>query len=135
MEKNSMGHRKASYMIVLFLLMGICTNSVMSEACLCGQACRHSQQSKLEAGVNSSFHMRCCGTNCNSCNMEKGQSLKAANTFKPPGNLKVLDTTQTISVFDDYPATNYILKDFGVFYVCSALPSAQIYLKNLSLLC
>lgn len=130
-----MGHPKASYMIVLFLLMGICPNSVMSEVCLCGQACRHSLQSKLEAGVNSSFHMRCCGTNCNSCNMEKGQSLKVANTFKPTGNLKVLDTTQTISVFVDYPATSHILKDFDVFYFCSALPSAQIYLKNLSLLC
>ena len=130
-----MGHRKASYMIVLFLLMGICTNSVMSEACLCGQARRHSQQSKLEAGVNSSFHMRCCGTNCKSCNMEKGQSLKAANTFKPTGNLKVLDTTQTTSVFVDYPATSHIIKDFGVLYTRRAILSAQIYLKNLSLLC
>ncbi len=130
-----MGHRKASYIIVLFLLMGIWTNSVMSEACLCGQDCRHSLQSKIEAGVNSSFHMRCCGTNCNSCNIEKGQSLKAANTFKPTGNVKVSNTTHTISVFVDYPATSHILKDFGVFYGCSTLPSIPIYLQNLSLLC
>jgi hypothetical protein len=135
MRKNSMGHRKASYIIVLFLLMGIWTNSVTSEACLCGQACRHSLQSKLEAGVNSFFHMRCCGTNCNSCNIEKGQSLKAANTFKTTGNLQVLDRTPTISMFVDYPATSHTIKDFGVFYTCRAILSAQIYLKNLSLLC
>jgi len=107
----------------------------MSEACLCGQACRHSLQSKLEAGVNSPFHMPCCGTDCNNCNIEEGQTLKAANTFKPTGNVKVSDTTHTISVFVDYPATNHIIKDFGVFYACRALISAPIYLKNLSLLC
>jgi hypothetical protein len=130
-----MGHVKASYIIVLLMLMAICTNSVMGEACLCGQACQHSLQSKLEAGVNSSFHMRCSGTNCSSCNLEKGQSLKAANTFKPTGNVKVSGTTHTISVFVDYPATSHIINDFGVFYACRALLSAPIYLKNLSLLC
>jgi hypothetical protein len=130
-----MGHRKASYIIVLFLLMGFCTKSVIGEACLCGQACRHSLQSKSGAGVNSSFHMRCCGTNCNSCNIEKGQTLKAAHTFKPTGSVKIFDTTHTISVFVEYSATSHTLKDFGVFYPCRTLPSSPIYLQNLSLLC
>ncbi len=130
-----MGHRKASYIIVLFLLMGICTNSVMGEACLCGQACRHSLQSKLGAGVNSSFHTRCCGTNCTSCNIEKGQTLKAANTSTPTGGVKIFDTTHFIFVLIDYPATIHMLKDFGVFYACRTLPSSPIYLQNLSLLC
>ena len=130
-----MGHRKTSHMIVLFLLMGICTNSVMSEVCLCGQACQHSLQSKLEAGVNSSFHMRCCGTNCKSCNIEEGQTLKAANTFTPTASVKIFDTTHAISVFVDYLATSHILKDFGVFYACRTLPSYPIYLQNLSFLC
>lgn len=130
-----MGHRKASYIIVLFLLMGICTNSVMGEVYLCGQACRHSMKNKLEAGVNSSFHMRCCGTNCNSCNIEKGQTLKAANTSTPTGGVKIFDTTHIIFVLVDYPATIHMLKDFGVFYACRTLPSSPIYLQNLSLLC
>ena len=130
-----MGHRKVSYIIVLFLLMGICTNSVMSEACLCGQACRQSLQSKVEVKVNFSFHMRCCGTSCNSCNIEKGQSLKAANTFNPTGSVKIFDTPHTISVFVDYPAISHILKDFGIFYACRTLSSSPIYLQNLSLLC
>ena len=130
-----MGHRKVSYIIVLFLLMGIWTNSVMGEVCLCGQACRHSLKSKLEAGVNSSFHMRCCGTNCNSCNIEEGQTLKAANTFTPTDSVKIFDTIHIISVFVDYPATIHIQKDFGVFNACRTLPSYPIYLQNLSLLC
>ena len=130
-----MGHGKASYLIVLFLLMGICTNSVMGEACLCGQACRHRLQSKLGAGVNSSFHMRCCGTNCNSCNIEKGQTLKAANTSTPTGGVKIFDTTHIICVLVDYPATIYVLKDFDVFYAYGTPPFSPIYLQNLSLLC
>lgn len=130
-----MGHRKASYIIVLFLLIGICTNSLMGEVCLCGQACRHSLKSKFEAGVNSSFHMRCCGTSCNSCNIEKGQTLKAANTFTPTGSVKIFDTTHIIIVLVDYPAISHILKDFGVFYGYRPLPSSPIYLQNLSLLC
>jgi hypothetical protein len=115
--------------------MGICTNSVTGEVCLCGEACRHILQGKLEAGVNSSFHMRCCGTNCNSCNIEKGQTLKAANTRTPTGSVKIFDATHVISVLVDYPATIHILKDFGVFYGCTPLPSSPIYLRNLSLLC
>jgi hypothetical protein len=115
--------------------MGICTNSVMGEVCLCGQACRHILQGKLEAGVNSSFHMRCCGTNCNSCNIEKGQTLKAANTSAKTGGAKILDTTHIVFVFVDYPASSYILKDFDVLYACRTLPSSPIYLRNLSLLC
>lgn len=130
-----MGHRKASYIIVLFLLMGICTNSMMGEVCLCGQACRHSLQSKLEAGVNSFFHMRCCGTNCNSCNIEQGQTLKAVNTYTPTGSVNIFDTTHIIPVLVDYPTISHILKDFGVFYACRTLPSFPIYLQNLSLLC
>jgi len=130
-----MGRRKASYIIVLFLLIGIWTNSVMGEACLCGQACRHSLQSKLGAGLNSSFHMRCCGTNCNSCNMEKGQTLKAANTSTPTGGAKILDTTHIIFELADYPASINVLKNFAVFYPGRTLTSSPIYLQNLSLLC
>jgi len=115
--------------------MGICTNSVMGEACLCGQGCRHSLQSKLGVGVNSSFHMRCCGTNCKSCNIEEGQTLKAANTFTPTASVKIFDTTHAISVFVDYPATIHILKDFGDFYASGPLTSFPIYLQKLSLLC
>ena len=94
-----------------------------------------SLKSKLEAGVNSSFHMRCCGTNCNSCNIEEGQTLKAANTFTPAGSVKNFDTTHIISVFVDYSATIHILKDCGIFYGSRPLASFPIYLQNLSLLC
>jgi hypothetical protein len=125
-----MGHRKVSSIIVLFLLVGICTNSVMGEACLCGQACRHS----LGVGVNSSFHMRCCGTNCKSCNIEEGQTLKAANAFTTTGSVKIFDTTHIVSVSVDYPAAIHMLKDFAVFYACRTLPSSPIYLQNLALL-
>jgi hypothetical protein len=130
-----MGHRKTSYIIVLFLLVGIWTNSVMSEVCFCGQTCQHSLQSRLGAGANSSFHMRCCGTNCRSCNIEEGQTLKAANTLTPTGSVKIFDTIHIISLFVDYPATSHILKDFSFCYACKTLPSFPIYLQNLSLLC
>ena len=129
-----MGQQKAPYIIVLFLLIAICSNSVMGEACLCGQACRHSLTSKLEAGVNSSFHMRCCGTTCNSCNIEKGQTLKAANTFTPTGSVKSLSAIHAISVLLDYSSPSNVLKNFSVFSGCKPLPSSPIYLRNLSLL-
>jgi hypothetical protein len=107
----------------------------MGEACLCGQACWHNPLNKLGAGVNSSFHVRCFGSNCNSCNIEKGQALKAANTSTQTGGVKIFDTTHVIFVLVDYPATIHILKDFGVFYACRTLPFTPIYLQNLPLLC
>ena len=67
--------------------------------------------------------------------MEKGQTLKAANTFTPTGSVKIFDTTHIIFVLVDYPATIHILKNFEVFYACRTLPSSPIYLQNLSLLC
>jgi len=79
--------------------------------------------------------MRCCGTNCNSCNIEKGQTLKAANTYTPTGSVKIFDAIHVISVLVDYPSTINVLKDFGVFYGYRPLPSSPIYLRNLSLLC
>jgi len=130
-----MGHRKAFDVIILCLLMAICANGVVVEACLCGQACRHRLQYKLEARASSSFHLRCCGTNCNSCNIEKGQTLKAANIWRPTGNVKNFDTTAIIFLLVDYPSTIHILKDFGAFYAYKIVTSLPIYLQNLPLLC
>jgi hypothetical protein len=95
----------------------------------------HGLQTKAKIKVNFLFHMRCSGTLCKSCDLEKGQTLKAANSAARTLNVKILDTAFILSTLLDYPSTYHILKDFDTFCTCRAIPSSPIYLQNLSILC
>lgn len=131
-----MGKRKVlRRLLALFLSLGIHTSGMMAEVCLCGQSCWHGlQENRSKARVKSLFHKRCSGTNCKSCNVENGRTLKAANTSSPDSNFKVFDTACIISVLVDCPSTNHILKNFCSSYAFVKVPSTPIYLENLSLL-
>jgi hypothetical protein len=131
-----MGYRKTFNIVVaLFLALGVFANSALAEACLCGQACLHSLQPKAKTKINFLFHMRCSGTLCKSCDLEKDQTLKAANSATQTLNVKILDTAFILSTLLDYPSIYHILKDFDSFYACGTVPSSPIYLQKLSLRC
>ncbi|MFC1516704.1 hypothetical protein ACFL7E_08110 [Thermodesulfobacteriota bacterium] len=131
-----MRYRKTlNILVALFLALGVFANSAMAEACFCGQTCLHSLQPKAKLKVNFLFHMRCSGTLCKSCDLEKGQTLKAANSASQTLNVKMLDTAFTLSTALDYSSTSHILKDFGSFYTRGTFPFSPIYLQKLSLLC
>ena len=131
-----MGKRKVlRQLLALILILGIYTSGMMAEACLCGQSCSHGlQKDRSEARLKSSFHKRCSETNCKSCNLENGQTLRAANISSSDGNFRVLDTSWIISVSVDYPSTNDYLSTFCSTYTSLKVASSLIYLKNLSLL-
>ena len=67
--------------------------------------------------------------------MEKGQTLKAANSATRTHHVKTFDTVFILPAFRDYPSTYHIPKDFEAFYSCGIIPSSPIYLQNLSILC
>ena len=131
-----MRHRKTfNILVALFLVLGVFANSALAEACFCGQACLHGLQPKAKIKVTFLFHMRCSGIPCKSCDLEKGQTLKAANSAARTLNLKILDTAFILPTLLDYPSSYHILKDFDSFYACRTVPSSPIYLQNLSILC
>jgi hypothetical protein len=131
-----MGHRKTpNILISLLLLLGVFTNSALAEVCFCGQACVHGLQPTTKIKANFLFHMRCSGTSCKSCQLEKGQTVKAANSRHQPLNVKILDNAFIVSPLLDYPSTHHILKNFCSFYDRGAIASPPIYLQNLSILC
>ena len=131
-----MGKRKVlRQLLALFLILGINTSGMMAEICLCGQACAHGlQKDRSEARVRLLFHKRCSETNCKSCNLENGQTLKAANISSSDGNFKNFDTAWILSAVVDYPATNRKIKSFRSTYTSVKVLSSPIYLKNLSFL-
>lgn len=131
-----MGKRKVlRQLIALFLILGIYTNGMMAEVCLCGQSCPHGlQKDRSEARGRPLFHKRCSQTNCKSCNLENGQTLRAANISSSDGNFKIFDTAWIASVLVHYPTTNHYLISFYSTYISARVPSSPIYLKNLSLL-
>jgi hypothetical protein len=131
-----MGYQKTfKILFALLLAFGVFTNSALAEACFCGQACLHGLQPKAMTKINFLFHMRCSGTVCKSCDLEKGQTIKAANSAKQAPNVKILDTAFILSTLLAYPSANDILKEFDSFYACGTVPSSLIYLQNIPLLC
>ena len=120
-------------LLFILIILGVFANSALAEACFCGEACLHSFQDKTS--TRSPFHHRCSGTHCDSCDLEKGQKLKAANSKTQMPNLKILDASFILSVLFDYPPDYPILKSFDSFYVYEIAPSSPIYLQNLSILC
>lgn len=122
-------------MITLFLALGVFANSALAEACFCGQTCMHGLQPKAKINVKFLYHVRCPGTLCKSCGLEKGQTLKAVSAAARTLNVKIFDTAFIPSSLPDGPSTIHILEDFDYFYACGTVPSLPIYLQKRSLLC
>jgi hypothetical protein len=108
----------------------------MTEACLCIEPCSFGLEDEIDAKENSPFHSHHTSAHCKSCNVEDGQTLKAAVSSTSIGNVKVLDTTFIIFNLTDYPSHNHIHKGFVPrLYSHGIVRSLPTYLQNLSLLC
>ena len=129
-----MGYRRRfSILVVLFLVAGVFANSALAEVCFCGQACLHGSQAKSK--INITFHMRCLGTLCNSCDLEESLTLRAttpvAHSFEP----KSLDTVFILPTFSGYLFTDDIPKVSQFIQSVVTVPSLPLYLQNLTFLC
>ena len=136
MEKNLLRNVKIFWLFfVKFLIICLLTNSLLSQACFCGEACPHCPQGKAKVSLSFIFHSRCSGTQCKSCNYEDVQTLKASNASHSAEKLKTLNTQFILSNFSDYQLYVNVIKIF-----CSRpnryvkVQSPPMYLQNLSLL-
>ena len=127
---------RKSYKIFLavVLVLGICANGALAEACFCGQACSHGLQNKTVKQVKSLFHNRCSGTNCKGCNIENGQTLKTVSTDNPKGIAKISDKAHAISVLADYSSPIHFFEGFGYSTADVTIPSSPFLQKNSPLL-
>ena len=125
--------RNFRILLILLLTLSIFTNSVVTDACFCGEDCLHGFQDK--AGASSLFHNRCSGTHCKSCNLEGGQSLKVANSSSQAGNFNIFDTSFVGFILTDYNSNNHIDKSF-IFPIDTSVKvkSLPIFLQNCTLL-
>lgn len=131
-----MGIRKVSGIFpTVILLLAIFTNCAMAGTCLCGQACSHGLQTKVGVKSGAFIHLRCFGTLCRSCTLEKGQAFLTANPATPTINVKNLDISIIASTFLDYHSTNHFTYGFASYYAYVTCSSSPLYLKNRSLLC
>jgi hypothetical protein len=122
-------------LLVIFIILGIFANSVMAQACFCGEACSHSLQGKTTTSTGSPFHHRCSGTHCKSCNLEDGQTLQAKNSPTPASNLNILDTSLLILFLTDHYSNKHtIISFYPQNDTFLRLQSSTIYILNLSLL-
>ncbi len=120
---------------IKFLIIGLFANSLLPQACFCGEACRHGLQGKETAGLIFLFHNRCSGTHCKSCNFEEIQTLRASNATHSKEIPKSLHTLYILSNYSDNQRNIHFIKVFFSrleSYVKVKFPPN--YLQNLSLL-
>jgi len=129
-----MRYRKApNILIALLLVLGVSTNSALSEVCFCGEACLHCLQ--LDSKANYPFHMRCSDIPCKSCELERGQTLKTVNSANQTYSAKLLDNALFLFTILDSHSTSHALVNVESSYSLRAIPSSPIYLQNRSILC
>ncbi len=136
MEKNLLRNVKIFRLFfVQFLIIGLFANSLLPQACFCGEACLHGLQGKAKASLSFLFHNRCSGTQCKSCNFEDVQTLKASNAAHSTEKLKTLNTPFILFDFSDYQSNiNFIKIFFSRLNKYAEVQSPPTYLQNLSLL-
>ena len=131
-----MEYRRKFKFVALLLILAVFLNSSMTAFCFCGSACSHG----LRPNVGKKppiflFHLRCPGTLCESCNLEKDQVPEAIISTIHPPCIKFLDFTFTLSALLDYPSLDHTVKTLSPFYKFQTIPSSAIYLQTLSIRC
>jgi hypothetical protein len=115
--------------------MGLFVNSLLPQACFCGEACLHGLQGTANDRQSIPFHNRCSGSRCTSCNVEDIQTIKLSKAAHWTVKLKTLNAPLILSNFSDRPFNiNFtkILSSRVNKYV--KVQSSPTYLQNLSLL-
>jgi hypothetical protein len=136
MEKNLLRSVKTFRLFfVQFLIMGLFANSLLPQACFCGEACLHGLQGTANDRQSIPFHNRCAGNQCTSCNVEDAQTIKLSKDAPSTVKLKTLNAPVLLSNFSDHRFNINFIKIFSSRlnkYV--KVQSSPTYLQNLSLL-
>jgi len=122
-------------LLALLLILGINASGLMAETCLCGGSCGHSlQRDKSEGRVNPLFHRRCSESTCNSCNVEEGQTIKAAKIPSSREDFDSPDDPRIMSAVLRFSFTYPIVLSLPFVHTAVKVKSSPIYLTTLSLL-
>jgi hypothetical protein len=136
MEKNLLRNVKIFRLFFIqFLIIGLFANSLLPQACFCGEACLHGLQGTANDRQSIPFHNRCAGTHCTSCNVEDVQTIKLSKAAHSTVKLKTLNAPLILSNFSDHQFNINFIKIFSSRlnkYV--KVQSSPTYLQNLSLL-
>lgn len=117
----------------LLLAFGIFANNSLSNVCFCGQTCEHGAKTRLKGFTL--FHLKCTGSMCKSCDLEKGKTK--ISTISGPASVKakILYAALTPAILqiysDAFPSFNHNQCDF----INTTIPYPPIYLQKSSWLC
>ncbi len=127
--------RKALH-ILLILHLSLTTVSVVTrpDTCFCGKACEHSLYDPLKTERDVSYHNRCRGSGCKTCNIERVMNFDPENLHTTGYGRNVCEPGQILIISNDGLFTNHTIN--RVDLTCSHTPihSSAIYLQSLSLL-
>ena len=128
---------KFKVFLALILLAGIFANSATAETCFCGEACSHDSSNNVGGKSHFPFHNHCVGTHCKSCNFEDGQSLKARNSCRPTGSIKIPAPSLFVINLTTFNLDTLTINGYSS-HICTfekVYQSLPIFLQNRALLC
>ena len=136
MKENQLRNGKIFRLFfVQFLIIGFFADSLLPQACFCGEACRHGFQGSANTRPNFLFHARCSGTQCKSCNFEDVKTLKASNAAHSEGQPKTNNARFILSNFSNHELNINLITIFSShLHKYVKVQPSPIYLQNLSLL-
>jgi len=126
--------RKA--LIIWITVLAILANTGLAGTCLCGEACTDGLLSNPGTKVHLPIHRQCSDSSCNSCNLERFQSVKEVNTIKETRLVKCFVEVFVANAFllhDAYPHDHF--NKTRSFCCVAAISPSPIYLLNLAFLC
>ena len=122
--------------ILLILHLCLATVSVVTrpDACFCGQACEHALYDRMETERDVSYHNRCRGYGCKTCNVERIMNFDPDNLQATAYGRKVYEPVHTPIISNDALLTNHTNNRMASSYSHTPIRSSAIYLQSLSLL-
>ena len=130
-----MGNGQASKKrVALLLLLGVLTNSLFAEICLCGEGCSANPDIRTEGVMDIPVHMRCADILCMSCQLEEGERSKSVNTTGMRVHFGTFSNA-CLSAMSSICSGQHPLHENVYQSDPGKISLPPIYLRNLTLIC
>jgi hypothetical protein len=123
--------------ILLILHLSLTTVCVVArpDACFCGEACTHHLYDYLEPEISASYHNRCLGYGCKTCNIERIMTfdphiLQAAGYSRKISDPEQMSSNVSNDLFSTKPTTIHMDR----CYSYTPRDGSPIYLQTHSFL-
>lgn len=127
-------HKALHILLILHLSLTAFGALARPNACFCGQACEHALYDGMDTGRETPYHIRCCGSGCATCNIERIMNFDPDNLQTTSYGKTVWEPSQIPIVSNATMVANRMTNRMDLTYSLIPVRGSSIYLQSLSLL-